>query len=90
VAKYFSTVLVEEGPVTKTTVFGRTPDHDYDGLLGRFERNCEAPLMYPAGDHIREGYRRSVYEKHWIYFVVEGSVVEVQAVVKRQNISNRL
>ena len=65
-------------------------DRYYDGLLNRFGRICEAPLMYPAVDDIREGYRRSVYEKHSIYFVVLDDVVEVRAVVKRQNVSSRL
>ena len=46
--------------------------------------------MYPAVDNIRDGYRRSVYEKHSIYFVVQGDVVEVRAVVKRQDMSRRL
>ena len=65
-------------------------DRYYDGLLDRFEGICETPLMYPAVDEIREGYRRSVYEKHSIYFVVLDDVVEVRAVVKRQDMSSRL
>ena len=65
-------------------------DRYYDGLLDRLEDICETPLMYPAVDDIREGYRRSVYEKHSIYFVVLDDVVEVRAIVKRQNISSRL
>lgn len=65
-------------------------DRYYDGLLDRFEDICETPLMYPAVDDIREGYRRSVYEKHSIYFVVVDDVVEVRAIVKRQNVSSRL
>tara|TARA_R110002073_G_scaffold242575_1_gene404659 strand:- start:476 stop:769 length:294 start_codon:yes stop_codon:yes gene_type:complete len=65
-------------------------DRYYDGLLDRFEGICESPLMYPAVDDIREGYRRSVYEKHSIYFVVLDDVVEVRAIVKRQNVSSRL
>jgi toxin ParE1/3/4 len=65
-------------------------DRYYDGLQNRLDRICESPLMYPAVDDIREGYRRSVYEKHSIYFVIEDDVVEVRAIVKRQNISSRL
>lgn len=65
-------------------------DRYYDGLLDRLEGICETPLMYPAVDDIRERYRRSVYEKHSIYFVVQDDVVEVRAIVKRQNISSRL
>ena len=65
-------------------------DRYYDGLLTRFERICENPMMYPAVDDIRAGYRRSVYEKHSIYFVVDDHAVEIRAVVKRQDISSRL
>ena len=65
-------------------------DRYYDGLLNRLESICKTHLMYPAVDDIQDGYRRSVYEKHSIYFVVQGSVVEVRAIVKRQNISSRL
>ena len=65
-------------------------DRYYDGLLSRLERICETPLMYPAVDDIQDGYRRSVYEKHSIYFVVQDSVVEVRAIVKRQSITSRI
>ena len=41
-------------------------DRYYDGILSRFERIQENPMMYQAVDHIREGYRRCVYEKHSI------------------------
>jgi toxin ParE1/3/4 len=46
--------------------------------------------MYPAVDDIRDGYRRSIYEKHSINFVVQDDIVEVRAIVKRQNIVSRL
>lgn len=65
-------------------------DRYYDGILSRFERICENPMMYQAVDHIREGYRRSVYEKHSIYYVIDRDTVEVRAVVKRQDVSSRL
>ncbi len=65
-------------------------DRYYDGLLTRFERICEQPTMYPTVDHIKAGYRRSVYEKHSIFYVIDGDAVEVRAVVKRQNILDRV
>ncbi|MDX8353994.1 type II toxin-antitoxin system RelE/ParE family toxin [Cognatiyoonia sp. IB215182] len=46
-------------------------DRYYDGLLERFTHICEHPKMYPTVDHIRTGYRRSVYEKHAIYYVID-------------------
>ena len=73
-----------------TTWGEQQADRYYDGLLSRFEHICESPMMYPAVDDIRPGYRRSVYEKHSIYFVIEDDIIEVRAVVKRQNISNRV
>jgi len=64
-------------------------DRYYDGLLSRFERICEHPLMYPVVHDLPEGYRRSVYEKHSIYFIIDGDTVEIRAVVKYQDISKR-
>lgn len=65
-------------------------DRYFDGLLERFDMICERPLIYPAVDDIRPGYRRSVYERHAIYYVVDDDAVEIRAVVKRQNVSTRL
>ena len=65
-------------------------DAYYTGLLQRFERICDTPLMYPAVNEIRDGYRRCVYEKHAIYFVIDEDAIEIRAVVKHQNIATRL
>ena len=73
-----------------TTWGERQADHYYDGLLDCFERICENPMMYAAVDDIRVGYRRCVYQKHSIYYVVQDSAVEIRAVVKRQDVSGRL
>lgn len=67
----------------------RQADRYYDGILSRFELIRENPMMFQAVDHIREGYRHCVYEKHSIYFVIGGDTVEVRAVVKRQDVSGR-
>lgn len=64
-------------------------DRYYDGLLERFDRICEQPRMYQAVDDIREGYRRSVYEKHAIYYVFEDEAIEIRAVVKFQDVVGR-
>ena len=65
-------------------------DRYFDGLLERFERICETPLIYPAIDDIRPGYRRSVYERHAIYYVIDDDTIEIRAVVKRHDIGSRL
>ncbi len=64
-------------------------DKYFEGLLIRFEHICENPVMYRTVDEIRAGYRRSIYEKHSIYYVVQDDRVEIRAIVKRQNISGR-
>ena len=65
-------------------------DRYYDGLLARFDRMCENPMLDRVIDEIRAGYRRSIYEKHSIFFVILEDTVEVRAVVKRQDITLRL
>lgn len=68
----------------------RQADKYYGGLLERFERICENPMLYTPVDDIRPGYRRSVYEKHSVYYRVEGNAVEVHAIIKHQDIGLRL
>lgn len=65
-------------------------DRYFDGLQAHFAQICETPLMYPAVDDIRPGYRRSVYKKHSIFFVMVDDAIEIRAVIKRQNIHGRL
>mgnify|MGYP000577888640 CR=1 FL=1 len=65
-------------------------DRYYEGLLTRFDRMCENPMLDRAVDEIRKGYRRSVYGKHSIYFVIVEDIIEVRAVIKKQNIMLRL
>lgn len=36
------------------------------GMVARFEQVAHHPLLYPAIDHIRPGYRLSVYQSHSI------------------------
>lgn len=72
------------------TIWGEAQaERYYDGLLERFDRICEHPEMYPAVDDIRAGYRRSVYEKHAIYYVIDTEAVEIRAVVKYQDVGSR-
>lgn len=65
-------------------------DRYYDGLLARFDRMCDNPMLDRMVDEIRPGYRRSIYEKHSIYFVIIEDTIEVRAVTKRQDITLRL
>lgn len=59
---------------------------DYQNKLKqRFSELAETPLLYPAIDHIRAGYRRSVCGVHSIYYRIEGDTVKIVRVLGRQN-----
>jgi len=57
----------------------------YEGLFERFEVLAQNPFLYGSVDHIRLGYRLSVYRKHSIYYRVNGNEVQIMGVLGRQN-----
>ena len=52
-------------------------DKDYNAFFDRFEQLAEQPLLYPAVDDIRAGYRRSVCGADSIYYRIDGETVEI-------------
>jgi len=60
-------------------------DQYYDGLIARFEKIAESPQLWPAVEHIRAGYRRSVYVAHSIYYRCESTGVQIVRVLGREN-----
>ena len=60
-------------------------DRYFDGLIERFDRIAGDPSLYAAADHIRLGYRRSVYGVHSIYYRVEDRSVEIMRVLGRED-----
>lgn len=68
--------------------FGLVQAKSYiDGLIIQFQSIAEYPLHYQAVDHIRKGYRRSVYGKHAIYFVVSNDCVDVMRILRAENLN---
>ena len=60
--------------------FGLTKAKSYiDGLIIQFQSIAENALHYQAVDHIRQGYRRSVYGKHAIYYVVSNDCANTKS-----------
>lgn len=67
--------------------FGVVQSDNYrDQLKRQFLVIAERPLFFPAVDHIRAGYRRSVCGAHSIYYRVEGDSVEIIRIIGRQDI----
>jgi toxin ParE1/3/4 len=55
-------------------------------LFDRFEEIAERPNSYPAVDHIRKGYRRSVCGVDSIYYRVDDNgIVEIMAILGSQD-----
>ncbi|EKE68468.1 type II toxin-antitoxin system RelE/ParE family toxin [Oceanibaculum indicum] len=63
-------------------------DRYFDGLFARFDAIAESPALYPRVDHIRPGYRRSVYGVHSIYYRETDSGAEIMRVLSRENPSD--
>lgn len=60
------------------------------GLEERFDDIANNPLMYPAVDHIRQGYRRSVYGVHSIYYRMKSEHVDIMRLIHHEDILNKL
>ena len=60
-------------------------DRYYDGLIERFEELAENPRLWPAVDHIRPGYRRSVYGRHAIYYRIDPDAIVIVRILGQQD-----
>ncbi len=67
--------------------FGEAQADDF--LLNFFDHFSEMahrPRSYPEAEDVRENYRRSVFQKHTIYFIVLDDMIDITAIVGRQDI----
>lgn len=66
--------------------FGVAQSDKYrDQLKRHFELLAEQPKLFSAVDHIKRGYRRSVCNKHSVYYRIENEGVEIIRVLGRQD-----
>lgn len=69
--------------------FGVAQSNRYrDPLKQRFLLLADQPILYPAVEHIRAGYRRSVCGVHSIYYRIIGQDVEIVRILGRQSPEN--
>ena len=62
----------------------------FDGIISRFQQLADNPQLYPKVDHIRKGYRRSVFGAHSIYYTVLKDGVLIVRVLGRENPGKQL
>ena len=68
--------------------FGMTQvDRYFIGFYACFERIAAKPLAFEAVEHIKAGYRRCVRGVDSIFFRLNDGVVEIMAIVGRQDIN---
>ena len=61
-------------------------DQYFWAFFERFENIAQNPKLYPAVDHIREGYRRSVCGVDSIYYRInDDNIVEIMTIIGRQD-----
>ena len=60
-------------------------DNYYHVLISHFTELAEMPLRYPAVDHIRQGYRRSVCGSHSVYYRIHPEFVEIMRVIGQED-----
>lgn len=71
--------------------FGEAQAEKYfSALYEQFESIAINPEHYQALDHIKPGYRRCPYKTDNIYFRVENDILEIMAIVGRQDIESKL
>lgn len=65
-------------------------DEYYFGFFETFELIASNPLQYQTIDHIRPGYRRCPYLADTIYYRINGSTVEIMAILGGQDVDSWL
>ncbi|MFN2288671.1 MAG: type II toxin-antitoxin system RelE/ParE family toxin [Chromatocurvus sp.] len=59
-----------------------------NGMKQRFAKLVEQPKLYPAVDHIRTDYRRSVYGSHSIYYRIESQSIVIVRILGQQDLTS--
>lgn len=59
-------------------------------LFASLDKIADAPMQYQAVEHIRPSYRRCVFKSDTIYFRLGDGVVEIMAILGRQDRTNWL
>lgn len=71
--------------------FGLKQANSYaDGMEDRFNQIAEQPRLYPGVDHIRPGYRLSVYKSHSIYYCIDDEQLLIVRILKNQDVGMAL
>lgn len=65
-------------------------DKYFESFFEYFDIIAQSPFSFESVDYIKEGYRRCVCGVGSIYFKVNENVVEIMAIVGRQDLKEKL
>ncbi|HET8736398.1 MAG TPA: type II toxin-antitoxin system RelE/ParE family toxin [Pricia sp.] len=65
-------------------------DKYFDTFFEYFEILAPRPYSFESAEYLKEGYRRCVCGSDSIYFKINGNIVELMAIVGRQDLKNIL
>ncbi len=65
-------------------------DKYFDSFFEYFDMIAQRPYSFESVDYIKKGYRRCVCGTDSIYFKMNGDIVEIMAIVGRQDLDNVL
>ncbi|MFV0593400.1 MAG: type II toxin-antitoxin system RelE/ParE family toxin [Draconibacterium sp.] len=72
-------------------IFGmKQADKYFDSFFEYFDIIAQRPFSFQSVDFIKKGYRRCVCGVDSIYFRINDNVVEIMAIVGRQDLKNIL
>ncbi len=65
-------------------------DKYYDTFFEYFDIIAERPYSFVSVDYIKKGYRRCVCGSDSIYYRLNNDIVEIMAIIGRQDVNNIL
>jgi toxin ParE1/3/4 len=92
VSKYKISVVAKEDLIRihhyGVNKFGvKQADKYFDAFFDSFELIAERPLSFESVDYIKPGYRRCVCGVDSIYFRINSELVEIMAIIGRQDLT---
>jgi len=63
-------------------------DKYFDSLFEYFDIIAQRPFSFESVDFIKTGYRRCVFGSDSIYFKVNNNIIEIMAIIGRQDLNN--
>ena len=71
--------------------FGMTQaDNYFESFFNYFDMIADQPFSFESVDYIKKGYRRCVCGVDSIYYKINDNIVEIMAIVGRQDLNEKL